>query len=296
MKNTRGFGIVEVIVAVALFVTIAVSGIASVVGSFTTNRLGEEQTEATAYAQQGLEAARSIKNQGWDTPFLATPCESGCGISTSGSWAWLGTNNTSGKYTRTVTVSEVSRLGNGDIADTGGTLDPETKKVTAEVTWSFSPLRTNVVILSTYMTNWGGEVGYSTCSQYCVQSLGYVDGVCRQSVVACSNNGENYESGGDTYCTAGANADTCCCSGPTPTPSPTGNPTPTPTTAPGGPTPTLAPTPVPSCVTICTGSGYSTGTCRQNVQKCSQNGETHVSVGNPYCTGGANVDTCCCAP
>ena len=52
---------------------------------------------------------------------------------------------------------------------------------------------------------------------------------------------------------------------------------------------------VQTCTTVCQGSGYSAGTCRQNAGKCTQNGETHVAAGDTYCTGGASADTCCCA-
>jgi len=61
------------------------------------------------------------------------------------------------------------------------------------------------------------------------------------------------------------------------------------------PTPTPTPITSPStCSEFCTNSGYSSGTCRQNAQKCGQNGETHESGGNQYCTGGSSADTCCC--
>jgi len=49
----------------------------------------------------------------------------------------------------------------------------------------------------------------STCNDY-VQGLGYSSGVCRQNPTKCSQNGETHESGGDSLCTGGASADTCC--------------------------------------------------------------------------------------
>jgi type II secretory pathway pseudopilin PulG len=66
----------------------------------------------------------------------------------------------------------------------------------------------------------------------------------------------------------------------------------------GSPTPTPTPTtePYSTCSELCLGSGYSSGTCRQNAKACSDNGETYESGGDQYCTGGPNSDTCCCAP
>lgn len=82
------------------------------------------------------------------------------------------------------------------------------------------------------------------------------------------------------------------------TPTPTPSPTPTLTPTPGATnTPTPTPTPgVTTCSQYCQGLSYSGGTCRQNAAKCGQSGETYESGGNTYCTGGANADTCCCAP
>jgi prepilin-type N-terminal cleavage/methylation domain-containing protein len=79
---------------------------------------------------------------------------------------------------------------------------------------------------------------------------------------------------------------------PTPTPSPTVSPTPT-----ASPTPTPTPPPIDSCTSYCASlATNSSGTCRNNPNSCSQNGETHQSGGDIYCTGGKNADTCCCAP
>ncbi|HLC74361.1 MAG TPA: hypothetical protein VJH88_00725 [Candidatus Nanoarchaeia archaeon] len=51
-----------------------------------------------------------------------------------------------------------------------------------------------------------------------------------------------------------------------------------------------------SCAGQCGFEGYSNGICRQSPSKCTQNGETHSSTGDQYCTGGAQSNTCCCVP
>lgn len=153
-NDELGLSIIEIIIAVALFSIIAVVALVSVGGSFTTNRLGEEQTQATAYAQAGLEAARSIRNQGWDTSFLTINCAAGCGISDTNSyWEWSGSDTVVDQFTRTITVEGVQRDVSGNIVSSGGTDDPDTKKVTSTVTWQFAPNRNNAVSLSTYLTN-----------------------------------------------------------------------------------------------------------------------------------------------
>jgi Tfp pilus assembly protein PilV len=159
-RVSDGFSIIEVIVAMGLFVTIAVLGVVTVAGSFSTNRLGDEETEARILAQQGIEVARSLKNQGWTSPFLATNCTSGCGVAApSSAYTWSGSNNVIGKYTRTIAVNDVQRSISGAIVSSGGTVDADTKKVTSTVNWSFTPTRSNSVQLVTYLTNFRKSIG-----------------------------------------------------------------------------------------------------------------------------------------
>lgn len=54
--------------------------------------------------------------------------------------------------------------------------------------------------------------------------------------------------------------------------------------------------PVATCAEYCQLIDYTTGTCRQNTGKCSKEGEVYELDGDTYCTGGAQADTCCCAP
>lgn len=150
----KGYGLIEIIVAVSLFATIATVGIIVIVGSFTTNRLGEEHTQASLFAQEGIEAARSMKNQGWNSVFLATDCSAGCGVSSGGgSWLWSGSQNAWENLSRIITVEEVLRDGSGTIVTSGGTADPDTRRVVSTVTWDFTPTRENTVELITYFTN-----------------------------------------------------------------------------------------------------------------------------------------------
>jgi len=51
----------------------------------------------------------------------------------------------------------------------------------------------------------------STCQQYCVSLGSYAQGTCRKNSAACNTNSETHQSGGDLYCTGGADFDTCCC-------------------------------------------------------------------------------------
>jgi len=154
-----------------IFIILVSTGAGFTLPSLRMNRLGGNVTDATFYAAEGLEAAKSIRYQGWTTPFLATSCSGGCGVSaSSGFWAWNGVNNTKPPYTRAITVSSVGRDGSGNIVASGGTDDPNTKKVTSAVNWNFIAARPETISLVTYVTNWvksiignWGSVTQETC-------------------------------------------------------------------------------------------------------------------------------------
>jgi len=153
LKTTNsilGFSLVEVILATAIFTIMAVSGVTIILHSFSVNKLGEEESNAHLYAQEGIEAVRSIKNRAWGNLTAGT-----YGLATTGNqWNFLGTSDTKLKYTRAVIISSVNRDGLGNIVDSGGTIDPDTMKVTTNVNWDFSEARTgNNISLVTYLSN-----------------------------------------------------------------------------------------------------------------------------------------------
>lgn len=51
---------------------------------------------------------------------------------------------------------------------------------------------------------------------------------------------------------------------------------------------------VTTCSQYCATVGYASGTCRQNIVQCGQNGEVNASAGDTLCTGGPSADACCC--
>ncbi len=150
--NGKGQSVIEVILAAALFMILATGAVAVILQGLDSNRLGEEQVVASQYASEGIEASRSIKNQG----FANLSDSTGTGIIQSGGvWTFSGSNNVlSSKYTRVLTVSDVQRDISGNIVAGGGTPDPLTKKITSTVSWNFTPTRSDSVILTTYLSNW----------------------------------------------------------------------------------------------------------------------------------------------
>lgn len=139
-KQPNGFGLIETIVAVGLFLIIGVSGITTVLHSYALNRLSDEEVKATLLAEEGIEAVRSIKREDWNDISIGTyGLDSG-----GGSWAFSGSSDTIDKYTREIVITEI---------------DNDTYKVDSQVSWDFTPSRNKSITISTYLTFWEQSIG-----------------------------------------------------------------------------------------------------------------------------------------
>lgn len=150
--NKKGFSVIEVIFAAAVFVILASGAVASTLFGFDLNRNGGENSVATQYAAQGIEAMRSIKNQNFAN--LINTSQTGIARNANGVWAYNGINNTFEKYTRTIKVEDVYRDTVGNVVTAGGTIDIFTKKITSTVSWNFTSSRPQTTSLTTYLTDW----------------------------------------------------------------------------------------------------------------------------------------------
>ena len=132
----KGQSLIELLVAIGIFVTVVSVLIFLILDSYITGRLAEEITRANFFAEEGLEAVKSIR----DNNFVnLTNGDHGLIIS-GGNWQFSGTSEIiNGKFTRIINVEEI---------------DPNRKKVTSLVTWQFTEARPQEVMLVTYLTNW----------------------------------------------------------------------------------------------------------------------------------------------
>lgn len=156
ISRTKGFSVIEVLLAAALFMVFALGVVPTLLQGLSMNRLGQEETVATQYASEGVDAVRSIRNRSFQD--LAETVGSGLAVTESGLWGFSGESDLfENKYTRIVVIESVQRNGAGDIEESGGTDDLQTKKVTVTVTWRALSVDDSVV-LTTYMTDWKGPV------------------------------------------------------------------------------------------------------------------------------------------
>ena len=101
MRRCPGQSLVEVIVAMGFFaIAITTVGVLVIEGSFST-RQAMEVGQATAYLSETGEALRSLVGRGWSR--FAVPGTHGLSA-TSTFWAYDGTSDVFGKYTRSVEV------------------------------------------------------------------------------------------------------------------------------------------------------------------------------------------------
>ena len=138
MRHENGQSLIKLVVAIGIFVTVASILIFFILNSYIIGRLAEEITIANFFAEEGLEAARSIRDNNFAD---LTNGDHGLLIS-GGNWQFFGTSETiDGKFTRIINVEEI---------------DPNRKQVTSQVTWQFTETRPQEIILVTYLTNWTG--------------------------------------------------------------------------------------------------------------------------------------------
>ncbi len=141
--------LLEIILAMGLASVFTLAFTQLTLGAQESGKRGQNQTEAAAFARQGLEAVRSIARQQFDDLVIGTH---GVGVM-SNRYVLSGSLNTTGLYSRTITIATVQRDVNGSIVAAGGTLDYDTRLATSTVQWNEGMLPRQVQ-LRTYVTNW----------------------------------------------------------------------------------------------------------------------------------------------
>lgn len=147
--NQSGQSLIELLIAMGVFVLV-ISGIMFLtLDAHSANRQGGERTKATLLAQEGVEAATSLKNRSWKKLAVGDH-----GLAAGTVWEFSGSSDSVDKFTRQVGIELVQRDQNGAIVENGGAPDFDTRKVTSKITWDFQPDRPSEVAITAYMTNW----------------------------------------------------------------------------------------------------------------------------------------------
>ena len=152
-RLNSGFGIIEILV-VAVIISLVLVGLHSAaVQSLRLIQQSTNRTQAAFLLEETLEGVRMRRDAGWSLHIgtLATGTNYYLLLG-GGTWTITTTNVLiDGIFERKFVIGDVYRDANDDIAGSG-TLDTDTKKITAFVSWS-TQTGTISQSASTYITN-----------------------------------------------------------------------------------------------------------------------------------------------
>jgi Tfp pilus assembly protein PilV len=131
----RGFMMVEVMVAVSIITVAILSAMAVSEKAVQISRQAFQSEQAAFLLEEGAEAVRILRDTDWDNISSLTAGTDYFPVFSGGTWTLSATPNTTGIFTRTVSVEAVKRDSvTGDIDSLGDT-DPGSKLVTVSVSW-----------------------------------------------------------------------------------------------------------------------------------------------------------------
>ncbi len=150
----RGSVLVEAVVAAGITLMILMGAITAF--SFLYRRAINNMAyiQAAFLGEEGLEAARILRDSGWNTNIASQTPGVGVYLYFDGA-TWKATSTKTfidQTFERVVVFDNVYRDSNQNIVSSGGTLDTDIKKVTASVSWSTRGATTTRV-LSMYLAN-----------------------------------------------------------------------------------------------------------------------------------------------
>lgn len=155
--SNKGLTIIELIVVVAVISSafIGVFGITNL--GLLSQDLTEKKIEASYLAQEGIEAARSIRDQNWgNISSLLTGMDYFLIASQSEENEWILTTLNPGLidgiFSRIINIDSVLRDSNDDISGSGAS-DPNSRKITVKISWDQRGVKKEIDV-PLYLTNW----------------------------------------------------------------------------------------------------------------------------------------------
>lgn len=160
LRLKRASSILEIIVAIGVFSFIATSVVTLYLSANSSNLRDKERLQATSLLQETLEATRSIRDYSMNNLTNGT-----YGLTqTNGYWELSGSSDTTGQYTRSVTIENLSRNSGCTIVSSGGSTDSVSKKITATVNWELESNNTTSQTAVSYLNDWRNETGCGQAS------------------------------------------------------------------------------------------------------------------------------------
>ena len=153
MRSNKGFGLIEIVI-VSSIISVAVVSLSYVL--VLSNRLSSrasDEIRANFIAEEGIEAIRFLRDKSWTTDLsVLVPNTDYFVILDTSTGQWSISTTEPGLlgdlFRRTIRVDSVYRDPSFDIVASGGTIDPETLRITSLVTWQYG-----TTSLETYLSN-----------------------------------------------------------------------------------------------------------------------------------------------
>jgi Tfp pilus assembly protein PilV len=145
---------VEAVIAISILAVI-LTALGTVSTKILSSSLDNTAKIQAAYlSEEGLEATRLLRDQSWSTNIAPIVSGSGFYLYFNGtSWSATSTNTLiDSTFERRVILTEVRRDSSQRIVSSGGSIDPNIKKVTVNVSWNIRGATTTRSV-STYLAN-----------------------------------------------------------------------------------------------------------------------------------------------
>lgn len=153
-NNTKGATLIEALIATSIIMAFLVALVSVHNTYLSSSFLNLYEVKATYLAEEGIEVVKGLRDASWtDNIASQTNDASYYLIFSNGSWALTVTPLLiDSKFSRVVTFSAVNRDSSSDIVTSGGTSDPNTRKVTVVVSWPLGET-TATRSIEAYITN-----------------------------------------------------------------------------------------------------------------------------------------------
>ena len=153
-KHKKGIGLIEVIVGASILSLAGVGLLMTYALYVNASLVAPRPIQAAFLEDEGMEVMRLIRDKNWGSI-------SGLSLGTTyylsfdaGAKKWSTAASgvlINGIFDRIVVVSAVNRSVSKDIVSSGGTLDPDTKKITVSVSWLYKGATTTKQLVG-YLT------------------------------------------------------------------------------------------------------------------------------------------------
>lgn len=145
-KNS-GFSLVEIVLASGVLALLSLIFLGILTYGQESTIRASQRDRAIFLAQEGLEAARSIRDQNF-----ANLTSGNFGLSVSGQWSLLSQPDVNDIFSRTITIADINS---------------QTKQVTSKVQWKLAGASVVDVSFSTLFTDWRTATSMGTSTEFC---------------------------------------------------------------------------------------------------------------------------------